>query len=239
MFCRYFNQEMLIHLRQIPLLTAILALTGLITCTPARADSLNGTPAGLYDPSADLTIDWAAESFTVTTQFLLSGAEFFTNEYTPLWDGTLDYGVFAGNGNVPGNILETNAGGRNPVYTTTVVAVDTGFEPSSIVQYDFLLKTPLTLAPGTYWIGLHLHTGYGYPDVEAWDSTTTPHAQISASAPGGDFSNWQPEGLQLALGVTGTPVSNTPEPASLALGGFGLAYLSMRCRRLARPRSQS
>jgi hypothetical protein len=208
---------------------ALTALVCLIACPFARATTLNGTPAGLYTPSADVVLDWAAESFTITTPFLLTGAEFVTDEYTPLWDGTLDYGVFASNGSLPGTVLESNSGGRNPVYTTTILAIDPDPYGNSLVQYDFLLAAPLTLSPGTYWIGLHLNTGYGYPDVMGWDGTTTPYAQVEASAPDGNFNSWELGSLQLALGVSGMPISaNAPEPASLALAGFGLANVVFR-----------
>jgi MYXO-CTERM domain-containing protein len=205
-------------------------------CVPALADTLNGSPNLVpYSESADVVLDWAAESFTVGTQFDLTGIEFFTDEYTPLWDGTLQVDLFASNGSKPGTTpIATFSNGAIKIERTVLVD-GSPTDDNSIVQYDVPLSA--VLDPGTYWVAIHMKSDYNYPDVMGWDDTTTPHAQIAYSASGGDFNNWQAQGLQLALGYTGQNASvSTPEPASFAFAGLGLAGLALlRQRRSNRP----
>jgi hypothetical protein len=55
----------------------------------------------------------------------------------------------------------------------------------------------------------------------AWDATTTPNAQVSAAAIGGDFSHWTLQGSQLAFALSDTPLV-VPEPTTVTLMALGL-----------------
>jgi len=161
----------------------------------------------------------AAESFTLSQTTTIRGVRFYTHEFPPAWDGTLDYFFFSDAAPFPDS--QVLSSGHNPAYTKTAL-IDGGTMAVWTVEYDFDLINPSPLGPGTYWLGLHLQNGFGCCEgVGVWLGTTTPDAEISAFAPGGDFNGWQLEGLQLAFALSDAPLVNV----AVSDGGSSLILL--------------
>jgi hypothetical protein len=203
-------------------------LNGVIVClllvlNRAEADLVytSGTP-NLTGSGLNAYSSVAAESFTLANTTIIAGVRFFDQEFPPAWDGTLDYFFFSNSGFFPSASPLPGGSGHNPVFTKTAL-INGGAVSVWGMQYDFNLSTPLTLGPGTYWLGLHLQSGFAQ-GTPLWTGTTTPNAQVSAAAPGGNFNNWQLQGLQLAFSLSDTPLV-VPEPASVIFIGIVLAAL--------------
>jgi hypothetical protein len=212
------------------------AVLGLVFSTPGSAwasfISVNGPPSLLGGGLNTFSVV-AAESFTLSASTTIRAAEFFTEEFPPLWDGTLDYFIFANNSPFPASSPLAGGQGHNPPVHKSLV-VDGGVSSTTIAKYDFDLITPLTLAPGTYWLGLHLQQDFSLNGSIFWDFTTTPDAQLSVAAPGGDFDHWALQQAQIALGISDTPLV-VPEPSSIGLALLGLAALARSRTHRANP----
>jgi hypothetical protein len=204
----------------------------LVACASASAEFVysNG-PASIDGPSLVTTSAVAAESFILSSDTMIRGIRFATSEGPGAWDGTLDY-YFFDNANVfPSSVPLVE--GHNPAMARTFL-LNGGLNSYSVVQYDINLKTPLMLAAGTYWFGIHLQHDFAFTAGSTWVSTTTPNAGLSAAAPGGDFHNWQLQQLQVTLGVSDSPLV-VPEPRSLAVAA--LVGLPVLFRRLSRKKA--
>jgi hypothetical protein len=187
-----------------------------------RADGAFVYTSGTPDPTgSDLNSfsGVAAESFSLSVTTTIRGVRFYTHEASLAWDGTLDYFFFGHNAPFPGSHVLSS--GHNPAYTKTFI-IDGGSTAASIVEYNFDPIIPITLGPGTYWLGLHLQDDFDCCDGAAnWLATTTPNAQISAFAPNGDFNGWQLQGLQLAFALSDAPLVNV----AISDGGTSLVML--------------
>ena len=175
----------------------------------------------------------AAESFTLSSTRTIRAVRFYSSEFSPAWDGNLDYFFFGLGlyGVYPASSPLPNGQGHNPAYVKTTL-IDGGTTSFWIAQYDFDLVTPLTLGPGTFWLGIHIKEGFDVTGGPSWLATTTPNAQVSAVAPGGDFNNWHLAGLQVAFALSDT--SLIPEPTTWGLLVLGIVTLLGRlllCRR--------
>ena len=158
----------------------------------------------------------AAESFTLSAGETIRGIEFADEDFAPSFSGTLNYYIYSNSGFFPGTLL---AQGSNPALSRSFV-MNGGTQGVSIVRDDFNLITPLSLNPGTYWVGLNFSGG----SFSVWDETTTPNAQLSAGTPVGTM-NFNLDAVQLYLGISDTPLAPVaaPEPGSILLAGLGLA----------------
>jgi hypothetical protein len=204
-----------------------LAVSAVLAVGPAWSSMVysNGSP-NIGGASAILSSQVFAESFTLSSAATIQGVEFDTQEFSS-WDGTLDYFFFSNNGFDPNSSVLANGQGHDPLFSKTYI-VNGGTTGPSYVTYDFNLIAPLSLNAGTYWLGLHLQNGFALNfSTPAWLGTTTPNAQLSANAPGGNFSSWGLDALQLTLGISNTPLVSTPEPASFIL--LGSALLALGC----------
>ncbi len=194
--------------------------------TPGHSTLItNGVP----DPngaSLDTNGHIGAESFTLSATMTIRGIEFANSEYTPTFNDTLSYYIYSNNGFFPDQLL---AQGTNPQISKTFLT-NGGVLGISSVLYDFNLNSPVTLGPGTYWIGLNF-SGSAF---SSWLATKTPNAQLDAAAPPGT-SNWGLGALQVYLGISDTPLvtSAAPEPGSLILGGVGLALVLLIRKRIS------
>jgi hypothetical protein len=208
----------------------LLAAASLLFCPPARSSVIvNGFPS-LTGGGTLLQPDVAAEFFTLSSAMTLQSVEFAVYGNPSLWDGTLDYYFFDNSGFYPAS--SPFAQGHDPAYSITYL-INGGTHTTSFWLFDFDLNTPVTMGPGTYWLGLHMQNGYAFGAGVVWDGTTTPNAQPSAESNDGTFDNWVLTAGQLYLSVTGTDAT-VPEPAPVLFAGLGLAGLAawrLRTRR--------
>lgn len=147
-----------------------------------------------------------------------------TNSGGNLWDGTLEYWVFADNGGAPGAIIDSGFG-QNIVRTGTGVIV---LESYNEFVYDFDMEQPVPLVAGsTYWLGLHLASDYIDRDEIYWETTNQGLGAFGSTgneSEGGTFDNWFNNGQHHAFYLT------TPEPATVCLLGLGALSLLRRKR---------
>jgi hypothetical protein len=207
--------------------TGVIVAAMTFWATPGHSALItNGVPDS-NGASLDTNGHIGAESFTLASTMTIRGIEFANSEYTPLFNDTLSYFIYSNNGFFPDQLL---AQGSNPLLSKTFL-VNGGVLAISSVLYDFNLNTPVTLGPGTYWIGLNF-SGNAF---SSWLATQTPNAQLSAAAPINNPSNWGLNALQVYLGISDTPLvtSAAPEPGSLILGGIGLALVLLGRKRIS------
>jgi len=169
--------------------------------------SFNGSP-GTIGGGIFIDTRVGAEFFDLSATTTLRGVEFVAE--LPGVPSTFDWYIFDNSGFFPGAIL---AQGENPLMSITPLN-----QFLSIVDFD--LNTPVTLAAGTYWVGVNAPGQFGI-----WGATTTPDNQNSGGHPlplssGG----WTLNGVQLYLGVSDTELV-APEPGSMLLAGLGIAFL--------------
>jgi hypothetical protein len=178
-------------------------------------------PANFVGPGVDLGIAVGAEFFTLSGVTTIRAAQFYATGPLQLWDGTLNYFFFNNDGVFPAaSPLST---GTNPPFTQTILT-------RGLIRFDFDLITPLTLPPGTYWLGIQTDLLFD-PGGLSWASTTTPYAQLSAAAIQGDFSQWTLQGCQLAFALWDTPLV-VPEPTITTLIGLGLTAALWRPKKV-------
>jgi hypothetical protein len=212
--------------RQVPLKSLLLVACTLVTLTNlVRADLVFSTgPPSLSGGGVDLRIFVGAESFRLSTPTTIKAVQFFTGEYAPWWDGTLEYFFFNNDGALPSSSPLPGSHGSNPPFTKR--SVPGGPFADYTYEYQFDLLTPLALNPGTYWLGLRLDDFTGNSDI-SWVATITPNAQVSAAAPFGDFTQWWLQSSQLAFALSDTPLV-IPEPAGNTLFALALALIALR-----------
>jgi hypothetical protein len=174
----------------------------------------SGSP-NFVGPGVDLGLGVAAESFTLSTTTTIRGAQFYTyGTLQYFWDRTLNYFFFRNNGGFPA--ASPLFSGFSPPSTQTPLA-------DGVTLFSFDLITPVTLAPGTYWLGIQTDGPLDGAGL-AWDATTTPYAQASAWAMRGNFTQWSLQGSQLAFSLSDTPLV-APEPATAAITAIGLTVV--------------
>jgi hypothetical protein len=206
--------------------TGVIVAVMMLAATPGRSALItNGMPDS-NGASLDINGHIGAESFTLASTMTIRGIEFANSEYTPLFNDTLSYFIYSNNGFFPDQLL---AQGTNPQLSKTFL-VNGGILGISSVLYDFNLNAPVTLGPGTYWIGLNFSGNAS----SSWLATQTPNAQLDAAAPVGT-TNWGLGALQVYLGISDTPLVATaaPEPGSLTLELVGLTLVLFGRKRIS------
>lgn len=204
------------------MLSTLVASTLLAATAPAFADPVaGGDPTGAYRG------DWqdvaAGQNFlvqfTLDQATTLSAMDIFA--VTGFWQ-LGDAALIKIRSDVNGDPAATN------LYSLTE-SVDalSGFGSNSDrVTVDF---SGVTLAAGTYWIGLSSLDG-----IKVWNSYDGGQGSIVPTQRQlqGDSGNYAPSIYNLGYVLYGTPVG-VPEPAAwgMLIGGFGLAGAAMRRRR--------
>lgn len=201
---------------------AIVLLAALALATPAHATLItNGTP-GTNVPGLLVSSHLGAEYFNLPTAETIQGFEFDVQEFEGATPSSLTYYLYNNSGFFPGSQIAT---GTNPSISKQFL-FDGGNTAVSEVLYDVTLNSPVTLNPGTYWIGAVFTSGgfATWMGTVAWNS-----GQLDAGAPLGT-TNWNLNAVQLYLGVQETPPvsSSTPEPGTMALGAAALSALLWR-----------
>ncbi len=187
----------------------------------------NGEPA-LYGNGKDIRSWLQADDFVLTQNIILTSAHFWTYERDDqIWDGTLEYFIFADNGGMPGTIISSSYGQsiqKNVTYENT-----TGTQ----YEYSFGFETPISLvANDTYWFGLHLASNYpsDVGNVFRWESSMLGFGSISYESEGGTLDNWVDSGIHRAFYLEGIP-----EPTTLSLFALGFLALLRKRRIINRP----
>ena len=197
-------------------------------------------PATIFDNSphdgisgtsiSDLLV---AEDFTISVPTSLTGVRFWSAQASAAdYAGTIDWFIYADSGGSPGGVLFS----ASVAATNTATGSPAGSGLYLEFQNDFSMS--VSLAPGTYWLGLHdgpvLDTTFRdfYWGTTAANATSAGMYQELPSLP------WIDSLLEHAFVLSGdqAPVPEpVPEPGTLVLAATGLGALAaarrLRCRR--------
>lgn len=170
-----------------------------------------------------------AEDFTLTTATTLGDARFWSVSPAGAYQGSIVWQIYANAGGQPGALL--HSGTANPTRTFTGNNLFFGQE----FQNDFALPN-ISLAAGTYWLGLHNGPLTTTNRLEFyWETTNVGggntgtargREDVAPFGAGGWFNNGQEHAFQLFA-------TNVPEPMSMVVfGGLAVAGLAGVRRRL-------
>lgn len=136
---------------------------------------------------------WAqAEDFALPASTAVASVRFWTLEGSggSVWDGTLQYLIFADAGGVPAATpLVTGVG-------QAIARTQLGPGPYGLTEfeYQFTLQTPFSATGGTtYWLALHLASDYANRDEIYWETTNLgsgAYGSTGEESLGGTFNNW-------------------------------------------------
>jgi len=196
----------------------VLLVLGMASRKSARADYIvfdNGEPS-IYSYGNDILRWLQTDDFILTENTILTGAHFWTQE-TDLWDGTLEYFIFADDSGIPGTII--NSGDGQSVVKNATGGATPGSEE---YEYSFMFETPIDLGAGEiYWFGLHLASGYpSEAEYWPWSTSVSGFGSTSFESEGGTLDNWVNTGIHRAFYLEAVP-----EPGTLSLVALGILSL--------------
>lgn len=206
-------------------------LSLLVTSSQAATIFTTGAPVG--GESGNETTQWVqAGQFSIAGGGSVASAGVYIGSTVgPLltvWDGNLDYFIFADSGGAPG-ALQASGAGQNVQTTDTSTAWCCG---GNGFLFEFDLVNPFAAAAATnYWFGIHLSSNFDRDELY-WMSHAGGGGGASESN-GGTFDNWSPNSDTRVFFLADTPVgTQVPEPGTLSLFGLGaLGLVWVRRRR--------
>lgn len=178
-----------------------------------------------------------ADDFLLSVDAYITGLTFWTLE-SGLWNGTLQYYLYADEGGLPSlTAFATGSAANVSREVTGTFTIGTqyrnSFEFESAVHLD---------ANTVYWLGLFMESE-SPSDAIFWETTSqgfgskVVRSEFSAGVP-----VWNPIGIdgvdQMAFQISGVEVTAVPEPSTLALCLAGAVALAGYRRRFNRPCSR-
>ena len=193
------------------------------TSTNAEIVFDNGEPTS-YADGEDMRNWLQADDFMLNQDVMLTGGHFWTFEdNVPIWDGTLEYFIFADASGIPGNIISMGEG-QNVQRNATGNETPGGPEYEYSFEFD---ESVNLIANERYWFGLHLASEYP-SDVLFhiwWSPSMTGFGSNSYESDGGTLDNWTDSGIHRAFYLEGIP-----EPVTILLLGVGGLALVRRVK---------
>ena len=130
-----------------------------------------------------------AADFTLDATTMVTGARFWTSEFSNPWDGTVEYFIFPDVGGVPATAPTYSGFGQSII---RLGPLGPQFLGADWYSYEIQLTAPLSLSAGTYWLGLHLHADYSHDYGIHWGATPSRFGAPPQVSAGGTFNNWFP-----------------------------------------------
>ena len=119
----------------------------------------SATAGLLYSQAPDLqgAVDISgmrqADKFTLGSPATITSIRFWWTADGPYFSGTMTYAIYENAaGAIGSEVAAGTVSGLTYTYTGKTIG-EVGFYPSE--QTDITLNSPVTLAPGTYWLELH------------------------------------------------------------------------------------
>lgn len=181
--------------------------------------------------AVDMTGSRQADNFTLASPATLGSIRFWWTEEGPSFAGTVTYAIYF---DLAGAIGSEVAGGTvsGLTYTPTGKTIgEVGFFPAE--QTDITLPSPVTLAPGTYWLELHEGTSLIENDhTPVFWATSVFRRGKSLEGPGVcDECDLPSIVLARELAFELYDAEAVPEPGTMSLAALGLGVVVWLRRR--------
>ena len=114
-----------------------------------------------------------ADDFTLSKRSVIASVRFWTLE-SGVWDGSTQYAIYQDSAGSPGSVVASGSVMVSRTLTGLTGAV-------SLTEYlnEFDLPSPITLDPGTYWLGLHMSADCVTNDGVFWETTSSTIGALS------------------------------------------------------------
>ncbi len=194
-------------------LTALLVACNLMV---SAADTLysNGQPNTTSPNSRGMALFRCADNFTLASPVSVSSIRFWMVAQPNNFSGSITYAFYNDSSGALGSVVSTaTVSNITPVLLNQIPG-----NVHSIYLVDFNLPTPLTLAPGTYW--LELHDGSNLTTVANPNATNVLWAivpGVSGNAKQSSVPNLPSgnTGQELAFQLLGSVITVTPPSTAL------------------------